>query len=797
MVAPNPVDRPWHRADYILRGEYCPLSAVHNHLKRTREALGATMLVHLAIDHEFVMRSLSWTAGSPSGANQRLSDWIRGAGYKEINRALNDNVVEVAKRWKSGLVGELSDQLAGEIIRGLLGIRYEGESGSTKRLPVSIRGAIPAGPWGGFVLNHTGRQGVEPWDGEVRSLLLVTPKPVVDGLADDRHLQDLGVMLKCTAEANVRRDAVVMGQVAQRLSFSPLQHGGDSLRSVSADALELACEITGSQGGAVYLSSTSGEPHFECLARRMGPRFSYPSTLALNAKTTVGWCVERHRAYHQISGSAAPQSLVRAVESLGGTELVTPIAGPLADTWAPAVGAIVLFHGEGESRGYSAYERALVRNVALRLALFRTNSATREIATAISVLRSRSPRRLQTAAEEPTSAVRPSWPRDVVRATERFDETLSRLAASTHSHSVTLRIALPDEERPSGHGLLLARVAAYPAARLDEPYEQEREGDPGLHWDVMHKGTEQYVARIEGDSRFPQVRPGSKSAVCVPVKVEGILAGTLNLESPFPDNYASLLPLVVALAGAVGRTFADARAEIEGDVLDRTAQALARKHEYSGVLTEMRNDLEIVNPESLREKLGDKVEKLRTVIQDLREPGVPAKIPARTLWRLVEDTLQETQLGAVREAPSETMFYRPLSPRATQAIMTVLVNVFRNVNYHSTSDGRDRDGRPMPRVTSGVTLLDGAQQAVIFVENLSKRLLTLDLCAELYRYPLAPSSEIRLGTYIAGLNARRVGARIHATPIQDGRALRTTLIIPMESLYDTTDSADVSYSGRG
>jgi hypothetical protein len=280
------------------------------------------------------------------------------------------------------------------------------------------------------------------------------------------------------------------------------------------------------------------------------------------------------------------------------------------------------------------------------------------------------------------------------------------------------------------------------------------------------------------------------------VKVEGVLAGTLNLESPFPDNYVAFLPLVVALAGAVGRTLADSRAEIEGDVLDRTAQALARKHEYSGVLTSMQENLQMVSPESLKTELTDKAKRLRTAIQDLREPQEPAKTPARSLWELIQDALNRAQQDTAMEVPSADIFHLPITPRATQAVGTLLDSIFRNVNYHSTSDGRDQNGRPMPCIVFGTTMLDGVEQALIVMENLSKRILVPEACAELYRYPVeGPLRELRLGTYIAGLNARRIGASIHATPVQGGRVFRTTLIIPIGSLSDRAISGSVPNPG--
>lgn len=788
MTIPHPPKRSWdptdwHRADYILRGEYCPLPGVRDHLERIRRALDAAMLVHLAVDHEFLMRSLSWAVGTPQTATHGLSEWIRRADYKDTNRGFNDYVVTAANKWKSKFIASLSEELAENIVSRLLNITHERRSAKTSNLPASICQAFSVVGWRGYALNHTGRSGIEPWDGEVRSLLLVAlGRPI--GSEDERSVHTLGVRLKCTAESNARRDSVVMKQVMQRLSMAPSQNLASSLEIVSNEALRLACEITGSAGGSVYLMSpTPEQPEFRRLAEVTGPNFSYPHTLPFHEETTVGWAVAQHRAYQQIAGSSAAELLVRAVESQGGTELVTPIAGPLANTWAPAVGAIVLFHSAGDPRGYSAYERALVRNVALRLALFRTNIATREIATAISTLRSTSPRRLQMSPVPSPLSARVPWPKDITLATERFDEPLHQLADSTFSHSVTLRIALSDEQHKSEHGLALVRVAAYPAVRLEEPYATEWEGDPGLHWDVMRTGNEKYVSNTLHDIHFQEVRPGTVSSLCVPVKVEGVLAGTLNLESPFIDNYAPFLPLVVALSGAVGRTLADARAELEGALLDRAAHALARRHDFSGVLKAIETDLKGIDTSPLKGKLLDKVGTLQSLVQDLREPEVSVELQAKSLWEIVEDTRKQISLDAAVSQPTERLFHENLAPRASQSVAIVLSSVLRNVNYHSAQDARDSDGRPVPRISFGSTYLQGAVQAIVTVENLSLHYLEPGFCAELYRYPVGdPHGEIRLGTYIAGLNARRIGARIHANLLKDGKTLRTTLIVPVREL---------------
>ncbi|MEV6489772.1 hypothetical protein AB0M20_14260 [Actinoplanes sp. NPDC051633] len=774
----------WHRADFILRGEYCPLDEVRDHLVRLRVALGADVLVHITTDHEVVMRTLSWAVGEPATATVAFSDWIRKASYRTRNAVARDAFVAVARSLIEPVV-ELAEDVTNQLVERLLEIRQDA---AATPLGEETRSAFAGRSWSGAVLNHTGKPGESPWDGEARSVVLISPPARLHGDDIYRQALDLGVMIKCTAESNARRDSVVMQRVTQRLTFPSPGHEPSTIEEISRRALALAAEITDSSGGAVYLRTPSHGREFQRIAVQADAGFSFPAEIALGQDTTVGWSVERHRAYQRIRGSSAAEVLTPAVRPEGGAELVTPIAGPLADSWAPALGGIVLFRADGGG-GYSAYERALVRNVALRLALFRTNIATRQIANAISVLRSGSPRRLQTPPTDAEVNHAELWPKDVAKVTARFDTPLAQLAESTHSHSVTLRIALPHSSSRSEHGLVLARVAAHPSERLNDLYERELEEDSGLHWEVMREGREKYLRSVHRDAKDWEFRPGTVSALCVPVKVEGILAGTLNLESPFADNYAPYLPLIVALSGAVGRTLADARAELEVGLLDTTAHALASQHQYSGVLARMADEIEDVQPRALHDTLMDRTRRLRTLIQDLREPDMPERMPARSLWQIVRDSIDHLGVQLSIVEPAEQLFHLPLLPRVTRALTSVLENVWKNVDYHSSADGRDADGKTVPRATFGLARLDGMKQAMIIVDNLSLNILDENYCAALYRYPAEGSEgEIRLGTYLAGLNARRIGARIHGMPIQGGAGLRTICMIPVEDLRDTASS---------
>jgi GAF domain-containing protein len=769
----------WHRSDYILRGEYCPLQVFQAHVDLVRACLGADFLIHVALDHEVVLRSLCWACGTPGGSSEALSQRLRSAHYRDVNAKANQALVEIAVQNTSKSISVLNPSTADDLALLLVQIRLRGA-----RVSQAKEISLPNLGWGGLVLNHTGRDGLRPRDGEARSVLLFHPNKKSNKEAQGRlrvPLKDLGVMLKCTFEANTRRDAVVMNQVAERLSSS--SSGLTEFPAVAADALRLACEITGSSAGAIYVISPGEKITLKRIAVYSADKDDYPAEMHFNANTTVGRAVYRHRAYQDVGVGGVTAPLDRVVRAEGGTELATPIAGPLANTLEPAIGAIVLYHAQG-SQGYGAYERALVRNVSLRLALMHTSMATQDIATAISTLRSESPSRLQISSEKDKIAEfkGAKWPRDIHLAIRKLNTPLQQLAESTQSHSVSLRIAVSYKSELT-HGLALARVAAYPAARIEESFALQKEGDPGPHWHVMRTGAQVYVRNTSRENKYRIGRPGTLSALCVPVRIEGVVAGTLNLESPLADNYTAFMPIVMALSGALGRTLADARAVLENRVLDAAAHALTRRHEFSHDLTAVREGVEQLLTSEPKDEILNRLKVMESTIQDLREPESSDTVSA-SLWKTFQSCVAQAHLRfGIMTGPREEIFHRALDAHATQSLTAIFRSVLHNISYHSDLSAYDNQGQPVPRVTFHSTDLQGTDQAVIVLENQSLQILDEDEVREFYRYPVpGPGGELRLGTYIAGLNARRLGARIHACIAGDPHIIRTTIIVPVGAM---------------
>jgi len=170
---------------------------------------------------------------------------------------------------------------------------------------------------------------------------------------------------------------------------------------------------------------------------------------------------------------------------------------------------------------------------------------------------------------------------------------------------------------------------------------------------------------------------------------------------------------------------------------------------------------------------------MEITMRELRETERPSSSPA-SIWQIFEDCRAQTQLrfGIITE-PEDSIFLEPVRSNVAQALSVVFGSVLRNINYHSSLSAFDGEGRPVPRVLFTTTELQGEGQAVIVLENYSKKFLGEQACKELYRYPVQGGrGNLRLGTYIAGLNARRIGARIHACALEDNRTFRTTLVIP-------------------
>jgi hypothetical protein len=482
-----------------------------------------------------------------------------------------------------------------------------------------------------------------------------------------------------------------------------------------------------------------------------------------------------------------------------GTVLLSPIGGPPGDPWGRPVALIVLFRRDQDA-AFSAYDLALVRNVALRIALARSTTVMASIGGVITALRSqqdwpllRRPSGLAVVAMKRHDVYIPD---DVAMAAERIGPALRDLASLTDSHSATLRIALPMVDSGQGHGLALVRVASSTA----EPWLEDRfvqaESDIGLNWKCLRTGEPVYERDVRTVADFDRVRPGTLSELSSPIRVEGTVVGTLNLESPLLSAYSSLRPLIAAFCGAVGRSLADARGILEQDLLDGAAKALNHKHTLEGSLKSLKGRLDQLSAEPVINELRKTADGMLGELAGMRRLDVEDEDCGNTLPEILESAAES--VGYTGDLPSP-MSRDPLLPvllstefSQTQArrLFVSLANILSNLMEH-TAIRYDASAAPVcdgalraleyHRVTLG-----GSHCLALKITNYSDEQLDPTRIANLYRCPIAADGKLRVGGFLAGLHARRAGARVHSAVHLDGRHVITWLVVPVEGPVEGT-----------
>jgi len=629
-------------------------------------------------------------------------------------------------------------------------------------------------PWTAFTLATMESSGHGLIRGVIQSVLLISPPAAPVTLEQSPGLLDgLRLRLRATAVAANRHDSMVMAMVTDKLR-SPLAQKPGSLTA----ALDLAVTVTNSDGGAVYLMHSAREVVYRAVATQGSVNLA--AEVKRNSDYAVSWSVEQHRPY-QISPQLGAAARPGITEPPTGVELVTPIPGPLASPATPAVGVLALYRLE-RGREFRAYDQALARNVALRIALMHATNLSGSLALAIGALDDRPPLDRNYLSPHPT-AQRGTWllPDDYHEVLQRLDRPLAQLCEATYSLSVTLRLALPDARSRSPHGLTLVRCAAHPRIRMRDKRRALRECDGGIAWSVMRRGAYEHVRDVAADDRFVQVRPEVGSEFCVPVKVQGTTIGTLNLESPIKGNYAPSLPSVLAFAGAVGRAFEEAASARAKQVVDQAALSIAKRHAIDNYVTDLQRALskEAVSDRG-RRALETFAQRARQTLAEMRGKAVIEAVATATLRELVDSSLQnlDTTL-AVPEIPASHPFDTQLDPLRATATSLALTNLFQNAISHVDPIPRGATGMPQRRVRFDRAYLDGTECAVIAIENQIRLPLPAARLAGLYHYPLTgKNDELRLGAFLAGLAAQRVGGRLHAYQAPDAQTLTSVLIIP-------------------
>lgn len=773
----------WRPGDLVLRGTFCTVGDLRAALELLRRDLGASALLVLACDTRYVLRSLTVACGSNTKTEdlQLLEAAIRSADFTGSEIGVNELAV-------AGAFGEQDTAAWQRLVSSICNL-----ASGDKELASRLSGSLY--PVEGFSATS---------DLVVAPLILGasdTGEPV--RLSNEQYL-DIAVMLNATAQASTRRDTRVVSEVDERISPQFSANGLLDFESMAQQAADLALSVTDSDGVAIFIRDSDRTDHLTLLAlaqskSEAAKSLSVDRVLPEN-DVTLGGNVSLNRRTLQLPPGPPGSPTTRTTWLTGEravTELATPIPGPLASIASPTFGVLTVIRFG--MRDFSAYDLALIRNVCLRVALLRSTYAASLIAAAIANLRSRPPR--SAAGEPPLSSpegVRAGLPEDRKRGLARVPAALESVAAATNSQSVTVRLATADFLAPEPHGLVLVRAAAHPPARLLDKHDAQRESEHrGMNWLTITSGELQYAPDVENDSRFVKFRENTRSSLTVPIRHEGRLIGTLNLESRDLNNYGPFLPQVQALAGAIGRTLADSTSNQGNLVLERAASLLDNVHNLESSLRSLQDEiLEVPMPDDKRLLVNsrfaegfDLVDKTaRYTSAEQEEDNLAGSTTIGTLLR-----------SACKSKPMLTLDHPDfdldplcrfeLDHMAAESVYSALRNVLSNLKDHTGMIGRRRRSQGIARsIELGETCWDGRSMVTITFRNSTDTYISSKDASEVYRVPIkSDDGSLRLGAFLTSLRMTEIGGMAHFSVDDRGEIARTTLMIPVHMRNDNEE----------
>lgn len=738
----------WRPVDWILRGRYCPESELREELERFAIARNLNFLIVLVMDRFAFLRSLSQVVGVEAPAS-----WER-----TLRRPDPDS--RARERADSRAHEKLARQLP-QIPRSRPIHDFPEFAESLERI---LGSTFP---------QKTHIIGVPNSQSELQVVLIAhrtkgSRKPL---LTD--HYERLLAMVSATPQAEARRDALVMDMAQSTLSqvgrlrqnsvpldrrLAPNAAEGtlDSLERFSTSAAELAQKLAGAASAAIFLRDRLSVQRLRKIGSASGDYYSALSELPADPVQPYGQALERNRSIQFQNGE-------------GFVELLTPIPWMSAQPESEAAGLIAISSAT-PNEFFTAYQVAVLRNVALRIAMYRSTVVSGTLSLSMSRMR----RRERVNAPRRILANGLALPADVSDCLPRILPELEVLARETESHSVTLRMLMgspeagaPESSQPR---LSLVRVACFPHSE-DERRSPIQLPDGGVNWEVVSTGRLVHEPDVKKARRFTDHGRPTLSELCVPVRSEGRLIGVLNLESPYRASYDRVTPLVEAFAGAVSRTISDAAAPYSWHLVERAVEIDTVWHDLPKPLHEAQRLLAVreLDPlnvgrrksDSSDDELAQLVSKALNLVDSVQSLNQP--LPPR-MSTLREVFVQLKERSIPTEGLEDKLDSVLLSPRNAPVVLSILESVVTNIVDHGAVD-------PPASVGLQNLVLDGQGFCQLWFENPMQYDGDIDSlkAADFYRVPVngtrVDKPGVRLGAFLAGVRARSLGGAMFATVI--------------------------------
>jgi GAF domain-containing protein len=820
----------WTPSDFALMGRFCPIDELKRALELARLKTDAKGAVLLVADESAVLGTLSLCLpdGDPNfaalahllrrGERLRTGGWARKMTKKrrsslpelirtsipargrtrerfpETAEDLLRVVAELARRNEMEDVGEWLDQTHSRWVPA--------------RVPTAARGARMS-----------------------TAVLLLEPRLHKEAESDGTAVvvidDDILRLTECvngTVQASVRRDDLIMRRLDFKLSSS-LSEADVDFAKFASGLLEMAVYGSNSEAGACYLIDPASQAmtlQAVYMPQHLRAFWQFAERLPADGGYAALACAGEGQAIQLPPGLLAkpglkPTCMPRDESAEPILELATPMPGPLGSPSAPAIGAMTLVKLGTGPHPFGAYEVALARNGALRLALISATTKAEQAARIFTTMSRDATHlrrdslatdmmlRARRQASDSEARMCRNLPDDLEVVLPVIQNVLEHLAQVTQSETVTFRAALPDPLASEPHGVSLVRIATFPAGLADEvEHEVQRDDGTGINWKVACEGTLTYESDVHerrAQSRAPdapdnqEARRGyvehhrkTHSELCVPVFVEDRVVGVVNLESPVVHAYDSQIDVCQALAEHVGTAIANARLVLAGVLQAEARDILRKSHDLSHAHEDLRKIASAASPMVAR-KIETEADRIQREAESLLtfsvDPRQEVTLEGGTTFPNLVNVARGQCLLEFDSLIDHGADWRQHPPHVADLVVKSLVDILDNARRNRAPDH--------PSITLELDQCEwgGQPQDTLTVRIQVEHKLRPSRAVNVYRCPLS-NIEIQydesreplrlvdspqLGAYLAGTHARRAGGDVHLT-YGSGNEARVVFSVP-------------------
>ena len=781
----------WSPSQYILEGHFCPIEDIQATLSSIRVALKADEALLLVADVQALYRNLC-LVDTPDELGAHLLALLHKGVYPGRYKIADFVVSARPGQTSSRRFPHSAKRLVAELAALA---KFNGRK--------DVESWVTQGPW----------RPVKPYKvgahirrGAFSAVLVRTfhgdEATPID--AED-YSRQLAEMVNGTALANVRRDSMVMLRMDETVDPRAFLRPDLSMEDAAAGLTNLAADITGSDAAVCYLRSRTSPRRFSLIAESAVTAESsviadserhdrgrpLRELYATHPRRLAERAIADHRAILTppgIGDNATLESVWGGLPGAGVVELATPIPGPLASPRTPAVGVLVVRKRPAQpGDSYGAYDMALLRNVALRVALL---FASYEMASAASVFSHRVSASHGKQTPSYSWRTQPDMPDDLLGAAPQICDVLTAIRRITGSHSATFRIPLPSLGTRHPSGLVLVRACASPARRLFDKDDVQPEEIGGLNWEAVRSGRLQYKnSRESRDMRSHDVRPSTVSELCVPVRIDNRLVGVANFESPLPNAYDGLVATVDALVQQIAMALTQSRLVLVNPFYNYASELLRRGHNFANEARNLRDSAEKKAPEPLKADLMVVAASIDRQAREFRDMPVQTTT-SKTLAEVVDSCVDKVKVQDVVCLHRELATTK-FDQRATETLTNIVTDMIYNVKQRRKGD---------VEIRFGTMSWNGTQHEAVCFEHDIKTAIGAHRAANAFRIPIIeersalrtwPSysaltprprrkrtgRESRLGAFAAGSLARGLGGDAYLA--SRGNRVCVRLIIPV------------------